>query len=147
MSPRLRLRGTPVVAVLAVLATSCGGSGAVPVPGREAAAKTAAVERAERRLFDGAPPVIPHRGFSSPCVSCHDAFGIAVEGVGFAPPSPHEATRGLSATSRCVQCHVERRTDAVFVENGFVGLAQDLRRGRRLPGESLREDARRCRLA
>lgn len=117
--------------LLAVLA-ACASHETVEVPGREGAEKTAARARAERRLFDGAPPVVPHQGFSSPCISCHDAEGMAVAGVGFAPPSPHEATRGLSATSRCSQCHVERLTDEVLVENRFVGLGQNLRRGRRL---------------
>ena len=38
----------------------------------------------------------------------------------------------MSARSRCRQCHVLRRTEAIFVENTFVGLPQDLRHGRRL---------------
>lgn len=110
----------------------CGAPHGVEVPGREGATKTAARDRAERRLYDGAPPVIPHRGFSSPCISCHNAEGMAVEGMGFSPPSPHEITAGLSAISRCQQCHVERLTEDVFVASAFVGLEQNLRRGRRL---------------
>jgi cytochrome c-type protein NapB len=54
-----------------------------------------------------------------------------VAGLGFAPPSPHETTTGLSATSRCRQCHVEQTTTDSFVANDFEGLRQDLRPGRR----------------
>jgi cytochrome c-type protein NapB len=56
---------------------------------------------------------------------------MAVEGLGFAPASPHEATRGMSAMSRCRQCHVERHTDILWRESAFAGQRQDLRRGRR----------------
>lgn len=115
-----------VGALLVVVA--CGGDEGV---GREGT-KTAAVERAERRSFDGAPPVIPHEPFSAGCVSCHNSEGVAVPDVGFSPPSPHEETAGMSAISRCRQCHVFRQSDTLFVENTFVGLRQDLRTGRRL---------------
>ncbi len=123
-------RGLSASVALA-LCWACGG-GAVEVPGRPGATKTAAVERAERRLFDGAPPVIPHGEMGAACVECHNAQGVAVAGLGFAPPSPHEQTRGLSAASRCQQCHVYRLDDAPFRANSFVGLAQDLRAGRTL---------------
>ena len=96
------------------------------------ATKSDAAVRAERRLFDGAPPVIPHEPFSAGCVSCHNIEGVAVEGVGFSPPSPHEQTSGMSAMSRCRQCHVFRQGADQFVANSFVGLRQDLRAGRRL---------------
>ncbi len=88
--------------------------------------------RAERRAFDGAPPVIPHDNFGMTCTECHNARGMAVPDVGFAPASPHEATAGMSAISRCRQCHVFSETDDLFVANAFVALRQDLRRGRRL---------------
>lgn len=104
----------------------------VPVPGREGALKTAALARAQRRMYDGAPPVIPHERFSSDCTACHTERGMDVEGTGFAPPMPHEPTAGLSATSRCTQCHVFQLTDALFVASTFDGLRQDLRRGERL---------------
>ncbi|MCG8590585.1 MAG: hypothetical protein MJE66_14940, partial [Proteobacteria bacterium] len=106
---------------------ACGG-GDGPGP----AAKSAAAERAERRLYDGAPPVIPHPGFSGTCTECHSEAGVAVADVGFAPPTPHELTPGLGLASRCVQCHVYAAAEGVFRENAFQGLAQDLRRGRRL---------------
>ena len=94
--------------------------------------KTPATERAERRAYDGAPPVIGHEDFGMECTECHNKDGMAVDDYGFAPPSPHEETRGLSAMSRCRQCHVFKVADDVFAENRFVGLRQDLRSGGRL---------------
>jgi len=102
------------------------------VPGRAGALKSTASVRAERRLFDGAPPVIPHPPLGASCVQCHNEQGMEVADLGFAPPSPHELTRGMSAFSRCNQCHVHRLADDEFVANTFAGLAQDLRLGERL---------------
>ncbi|MHC4922757.1 MAG: hypothetical protein ACYTG4_01585 [Planctomycetota bacterium] len=143
------LRWTALLAVVllaVVLLVGCGGGGedGKPVPGSpdpvpvdtgstpEGAVKTAAVIRAERRAYDGAPPVIPHDNFGMKCISCHNEKGIAVPDVGFAPPMPHEMTDGISGMSRCVQCHVWKTTDEVFAENDFLGLRQDLRKGKRL---------------
>jgi cytochrome c-type protein NapB len=42
----------------------------------------------------------------------------------------------MGDTIRCLQCHVFRLTDDVFAANSFVGLPQDLRRGKRLNGIS-----------
>lgn len=110
------------------LAAACG-DGTAPGP---AAVKSTAAARAARRAYDGAPPVIPHAPFQMTCTECHNARGIAVPGVGFAPPAPHGATPGLSLESRCVQCHVFRSTDAVLVESDFAGLAAAATRGERL---------------
>jgi len=121
-----------VVAAVALLALGCGDGGQVPVPGHEGAGKTEASLRAERRAYDGAPPVAPHEDFGMECTSCHDTEGMDVPDVGFAPPSPHEATLGMSAVSRCRQCHVFQATADLFVGNEFAGLRQDLRRGARL---------------
>lgn len=88
--------------------------------------------RAQRRAYDGAPPVIPHQFFGMACQQCHNERGVDVPGVGFAPPSPHEHTSRSGAMQRCTQCHVFRNTEAVFVANGFAGLRQDLRPGSRL---------------
>ncbi len=107
-----------------------------PVPGRADAVKTAALNRAERRAFDGAPPVIPHETFESTCISCHNEEGVAVPGVGFSPPSPHVATAGLSAISRCEQCHVRVNAPTPWIANAFAGIRQDLRKGRRLHAEA-----------
>ena len=103
----------------------------VDVPGRGGALKSAASERAARRAYDGAPPVIPHASFGADCAACHTREGLSVPGVGFAPASPHALTPGIGDTARCRQCHVERTTAQLFVPNRFEGLPQDLRRGAR----------------
>jgi nitrate reductase (cytochrome), electron transfer subunit len=100
---------------LAILAVACG-----PDPALRTSASSSG-ERAARRAYDGAPPVMPHRGFSDDCVSCHGAEGVAVPGVGIAPPIPHGETAGMTALLRCRQCHVERTTEGVFRESRFVG--------------------------
>ena len=123
---------TGVIVALLLLACACSPAGKVEVPGTDGALKTAAALRAERRAYDGAPPVVPHEDFGLTCTECHDREGMEIEGVGYAPPSPHEATLGMSAMSRCRQCHVFAVTDGVFVANAFTGLRQDLRRGQRL---------------
>ncbi|MDX1388795.1 MAG: hypothetical protein R3344_06370 [Acidobacteriota bacterium] len=102
------------------------------MPGEEGRVKSAADVRAKRRAFDGAPPVIAHEDFGIGCGDCHDLQGMEVDGVGYAPPSPHAETTGLSDISRCRQCHVFSVTDEVFASNTFIGLEQDLRHGRRL---------------
>lgn len=123
-------------AIFAASAIHCGessDSGQLTFAvGRREVAKSAASHRAERRLYDGAPPTIPHETFSKSCIECHNAFGIEVAGVGFAPPTPHELTAGIGLASRCAQCHVYVTTDGVFAENDFAGLPQDMRHGRRL---------------
>ena len=138
--PGLRRR-KPLLRLFAVGLVAASGWLLGCDPGGDAASqeveKTSAVERAERRLFDGAPPVIPHDPLGAACVSCHNQEGVEVPNLGYAPPSPHAGygaveTAGMSAISRCRQCHVFQQTDAVFVANGFEGLRQDLRRGRRL---------------
>ncbi len=53
----------------------------VGVPGRDGAHKTAALARAGRRAFDGAPPVIPHDFFGMACTHCHDSHAPAVPRV------------------------------------------------------------------
>lgn len=98
----------------------------------EDAAKSSATVRAARRLYDGAPPVIPHENFGMICTECHNELGVEVDDVGFAPPSPHDTFEEVSSIGRCRQCHVFRQTEAVLVANRFVGLRQDLRRGMRL---------------
>ena len=126
--PSLRTK-TSLMAVAAALIVLTAFASA-PLFGH--AEKTPATERAERRAYDGAPPVIGHENFQMVCTECHDREGMAVDDVGFAPPSPHEETRGLSAMSRCQQCHVFKVTDDLFAENAFAGLRQDLRSGGRL---------------
>jgi len=90
--------------ILALLCACSGGDdeSRVDVPGREGAHKSSATVRAARRAYDGAPPVIPHAAIGGvECTTCHDERGMDVPELGFAPPSPHERTAGLSAISRC----------------------------------------------
>lgn len=107
-----------------LLVGACGGEPEVTA--------SSAGERAARRAYDGAPPVVAHEDFRIACGNCHDEAGMPVRGVGLAPASPHDGTVRASATQRCRQCHVFRVSDDVFVPNGFVGLPQDLRPGARL---------------
>jgi cytochrome c-type protein NapB len=125
----------------------------VGVPGSGGRLKSSASKRAERRAYDGAPPVVPHQDFSASCVVCHTTTGIEVQGVGFSPPMPHALTPGLGATSNCRQCHAFKTVETVFVESGWSGLPQDLRRGERMypgappvvpHGHFMREDCAAC---
>ncbi|MHC4450774.1 MAG: hypothetical protein ACYS0E_11670 [Planctomycetota bacterium] len=114
-----------------MLLAACGEEPkTVPVPGHPGAEKSAAPVRAQRRAYDGAPPVIPHQPFGAACVNCHTMEGLNVPNVGFAPPSPHKLTRGMAGTTYCTQCHVWKQSNDLFRENSFVGLAQDLRQGK-----------------
>lgn len=120
-------------AVIAILTTACGGDWVeMPSGGR----KSTATVRAERRAFDGAPPVVAHKDFGMTCTQCHNEQGIEVPEIGYAPALPHGSTAGMSARSRCRQCHVFARTDTLFVANEFVPLRQDLRAGERLNPEA-----------
>jgi nitrate reductase cytochrome c-type subunit len=110
----------------------CAQETMVAVPDSDGGMKSAATVRAERRLYDGAPPVVPHENFGMSCTECHNVQGVEVPGVGFAPPQPHADTAGMSSVSRCVQCHVFKQSDAVFAASDFIGLRQDLRHGARL---------------
>ncbi len=121
----------PIPFLMLLFSASCGGP-TVPVPGSEEAYKTAAAERAKRRAFDGAPPVIAHEPLGADCSACHTMQGIHIDGLGFAPPSPHRETAGMSAISRCRQCHIFQESATEFAESTFVGFQQDLRQGRRL---------------
>lgn len=130
------LAATVLVAAAALLGLSaCGDGRWVPVPNSEGAVKSSGSVRAARRLYDGAPPVIPHAAFGASCSTCHDKQGLAVEGVGYAPASPHDDTGNAAATTRCRQCHVFVLDEGLFVKSTFEGLPQDLRPGSRLyPG-------------
>jgi len=132
----LRCRPAKALAILAallllVVVAGCASpdTAKVDVPGVSGAEKSAALVRAERRLFDGAPPVIPHERFGPACLSCHGERGMSVPGVGYSPPSPHGSTASMG---RCEQCHVFQPGGKPWRESSFVGLRQDLRRGQRL---------------
>jgi len=127
---------TSLIGLLAVGATlMLGGCRAWrwdEVPGTDGAFKSTAQERAKLRAYDGAPPVIPHIDLGTHCSGCHRDPGVAMRGVGFAPPSPHDGTAVAGATIRCRQCHVRGIGRDVFVKSDFVGLPQNLRSGGRL---------------
>lgn len=93
--------------------------------------------RADRRLYDGAPPVIPHKPLNITCTECHTSTGKQAPPLGFAPANPHAATKGVSGTSYCQQCHAFRRDEKAFLdlENDFAGLTQRFAKAERLyPG-------------
>jgi nitrate reductase cytochrome c-type subunit len=121
-----------LAATAALTMSSCGQGEWVSVPDVDGAVKSSGAVRAARRLYDGAPPVIPHSDFGAVCSSCHDTEGIFVKGVGFAPASPHENTGKANSTIRCRQCHVGVLDEGLFVGNNFVGLPQSIRAGGRL---------------
>lgn len=128
-----------LASVCATLTIACDArspsDGKVAVPGQAERLKSAASVRAQRRAFDGAPPTIPHASMGVDCTSCHNERGLEVPALGFAPPSPHAHTHGLSELSRCEQCHVYRASDTLFAASDFQPLAQQLARGDRLyPG-------------
>ncbi len=119
------------IITLAALGGTCSSPDTVAVPGHEGARKSSAEIRADRRAYDGAPPVIPHPSFGATCSNCHNERGRAVSGVGFAPASPHEDTGFAGGTIRCAQCHVFRDSSAEFVASGFDGLSQAMAAGDR----------------
>jgi len=112
----------------ALLGVACGAEAPAPVDAPPLPSSDAV--RAARRAYDGAPPTAPHADFGATCAACHDADGQSV-GEAYAPASPHAGTADEGATQRCRQCHAFVTTDAVFVENDFIGLPQNLRSGRR----------------
>jgi cytochrome c-type protein NapB len=100
--------------------------------GTAAATPSRFAVRAARRAYDGAPPVIPHRPFGGACTTCHAERARELPGEGVAPPNPHLHTAGMSAASRCQQCHVFKDSDDQHVASTFTGLRQVPRHGDRL---------------
>lgn len=128
----LRLGAALSFVAFGIVLSGCAPPEQEPVPGRSDAAKSVPVVRAERRAYDGAPPTIPHQAQGADCPTCHTRVGVAVEGLGFAPASPHEQTVGLGMSSRCRQCHVPATTNDVWVESEFLGEPQNLEPGPRM---------------
>lgn len=87
--------------------------------------------RAERRAFPGAPPVIPHPPQSSDCVACHAETAREVPRLGIAPGNPHLKTAGMSAASRCRQCHVFQVASDLFAASEFPENRRAMRKGGR----------------
>lgn len=122
----------PLLPLLTLLA-GCGFS--PDNSAREPAAQvmlTSSRERATRRLYNGAPPVIPHRPLKIACAECHTRTGKAVPPLGMAPANPHAKTSGLGEFGNCAQCHVFRQESPPLAESDFVGLTQRLAQADRL---------------
>ena len=126
------LHKTAVMGLIASVAvigcTNDGGNGGTNME----VTRTSSSQRAQRRAFDGAPPVIPHARLGATCTECHTETGKQVPERGYAPANPHLHTAGLSATAICNQCHVFKNSTEVFSDNDFVGLAQTFAGGDRL---------------
>ena len=92
-----------------------------PVQQTEQQRSEAIQARAQRRAFDGAPPVIPHpidQQSSAACLSCHNK-GLVV-GAKVAPVLSH------APYANCVQCHAEAAgpfgPSSLQVANAFAGI-------------------------
>lgn len=125
-APRARVVAAVVaVAGLAALVVACGAGAPSGAVARSTGARSAG------RAYDGAPPTIPHVAAVGSCVTCHDADGTAIDGVGVAPASPHGSTGAEGTFRRCAQCHVPATTVPLLVASGFTGLAQGPWKGSR----------------
>jgi len=88
-----------------------------PLPEDPASVAEALEARAQRRAFDGAPPVVPHpidQMTSAACLACHRE-GIVV-GDKIASRMSHEAF------GSCTQCHVEQAF-STFGMHGALGTS------------------------
>lgn len=119
------------LACLALAALAACGDKSLTTVRTSGVEQSTADVRAALRAYDGAPPVIPHAPSGVACTSCHNEQGMEVPSLGFAPPSPHAVTAATSALGRCEMCHVYTVGKDKFKENGFTGLAQDMRKGQR----------------
>jgi hypothetical protein len=91
----------------------------------DAVQPTSFAVRAQRRAFDGAPPVIPHMPFGADCVTCHTATGQAIPTVGAAPANPHLGDPRVGSLENCRQCHLFAQTSSTFKQNSFAGIPQE----------------------
>lgn len=108
-------RGREVLIASALIAasglwlTGCGGEVADAAP--------VALDLPSNRAYSGAPPVIPHAVQElgrQDCLSCH-LRGDAAGDERPAKRTPHPELE------RCVQCHVERKSDGLYRRSTFVG--------------------------
>ncbi len=104
----------------------------------EAERAVALRDRAARRAFDGAPPVVPHpvpQDSAAACLACH--------GPGLVIKDKAASKMSHAAYASCTQCHVpaggprilqpESELLAPIAENHFVGLAASLKGSRAWP--------------
>jgi cytochrome c-type protein NapB len=74
------------------------------------------------RQYPGSPPRIPHEvdlsfsGDETDCLSCHAKGGYSQEFGKFAPVTPHPEN------SLCYQCHVQVKTEELFVESDWKSI-------------------------
>jgi cytochrome c-type protein NapB len=95
-----------------------------PVQRTEAEKMSALADRARRRAFEGAPPVVPHaieQQSAASCLACHGS-GLKL-GDKLATKMSHRFL------TNCTQCHVESQSAApveaeALAENQFVGRAR-----------------------
>jgi len=118
-------------AVLAGLLAGCSAPAQDQQQATEAGPSRAELLAARQalRLYDGAPPVIPHRVESlgrENCANCHEP-GALDNPDRIAPPRTHPAW------GDCRQCHVERKTTKVFVNNEVTPLWWPARGARQTP--------------
>lgn len=90
---------------------------------------TASDVRAQRRAYDGSPPVVPHEPLGAQCTSCHTTTGMPVPNMAYAPANPHGDAGSLQ---NCRQCHLFKRGEDQFAETEYVALAVDPKPGERL---------------
>ncbi len=91
--------------------------------------------RAERRAFNGAPPVIPHAAYSlddRSCLACHGQDLQVGARTAKRLPHPH--------LTNCTQCHVPaaptffQGQGGVLAESAWVGIAEPKEGSRAMPG-------------
>lgn len=83
-------------------------------------------KRRSNRLYEGAPPVIPHRledhfSDTQSCLNCHN------------PGKMHGPNVLHADQVNCTQCHVVRKTDKVFRETNYKKYFSDMTHERSNP--------------
>lgn len=77
----------------------------------------------ELRQYPGSPPRIPHvvkpsfAGDPDSCLACHGLGGYDVVLDAYAPVTPHPENEN------CFQCHVQGRTEKLFVESDWQSIS------------------------
>jgi cytochrome c-type protein NapB len=105
-----------VASVLAV--TACGDNEKFWQERLEGKVVANRISRDQLRLYDGAPPTIPHAIGSlgrERCLACHaDGAALSSDGLRPAPVTPHPNQ------INCIQCHVPQLENATFRDSTFV---------------------------